>query len=71
MSTPFFDFFQVFLLLLFSHLLILFQFTRHVTNALGCNGFVAGPVSLQLTGHPFTLGHAANIGRSVTLPPGR
>lgn len=28
MSTPFFDFFQVFLLLLFFHLLILFQFTR-------------------------------------------
>ena len=28
MSTPFFDFFQVFLLLLYFHLLILLQFTR-------------------------------------------
>lgn len=41
MSTPFFDFFQVFLLLLFSRLLILLQFTRHVTNARSCNGFAA------------------------------
>ena len=23
------------------------------TKALRCNGFVAGPISLQLTGHPF------------------
>ena len=45
MSTPFFDFFQVFLLLLFSRLLILLQFTRHATNALQCDGFVAGPNS--------------------------
>ena len=45
MSTPFFDFFQVFLLLLYFHLLILLQFTHHVTNALRCNGFVAGPNS--------------------------
>ena len=29
----------------------------YVTKALRCNGFVAGPVSLQLTGHPFAKPH--------------
>ena len=33
------------------------KFTRYVTKALRCNGFVAGPVSLQLTGHPFAKPH--------------
>ena len=33
------------------------QFMRHATKALRCNGFVAGPVSLQLTGHPFAKPH--------------
>ena len=35
----------------------LLQFMRHATKALRCNGFVAGPVSLQLTGHPFAKPH--------------
>ena len=29
----------------------------YVTEALRCNGFVDGPVSLQLTGHPFAKPH--------------
>ena len=33
------------------------KFTRYVTKALRCNDFVAGPVSLQLTGHPFAKPH--------------
>ena len=35
----------------------LLQFMRHAMKALWCNGFVAGPVSLQLTGHPFAKPH--------------
>ena len=34
-------------------LTIFLQFTRQITKARRCNGFVAGPVSLQFTGHPF------------------
>ena len=33
------------------------QFTRHVTKALRCNGFVVGPNSLQFTGRPFAKPH--------------
>ena len=35
----------------------LLQFMRYAMKALRCNGFVAGPVSLQLTGHPFAKPH--------------
>ena len=47
--------------------LSLLQFMRHATEALQCNGFVAGPVSLQLTGHPFTLGHGCKYNASVNF----
>ena len=33
------------------------QFMRYAMKALRCNGFVDGPVSLQLTGHPFAKPH--------------
>ena len=33
------------------------QFMCYAMKALRCNGFVDGPVSLQLTGHPFAKPH--------------
>ena len=36
---------------------LMLQFMRYAMKALRCNGFVDGPVSLQLTGHPFAKPH--------------